>query len=90
MCCVIVLGGLIFLFTVRGIRIRDLRYQLQSSLLGYEQALVERQDLESQLALKDDLASIEDAARERLGWVMPGEERVIFVDRTEESSGGRE
>lgn len=90
LCCATVLGGLIFLFTVRGIRIRDLRHQLQSSLLGYEEVLIERQDLESQLALKDDLASIENAARERLGWVKPGEERVIFVDRTEESSGGGE
>jgi len=74
------------LFTVRGIRILDLRGQLQSSLLGYDEAMIERQDLENRLALKDDLASVEDAARELLGWVMPGEERVIFIDRTEESS----
>ena len=87
LCVAVVLGGLIFLFTVRGIRIRDLRLQVQSSLLGFEHALVERQDLESQLALKDDLATIEEFVRERLGWVKPGEERVIFVDRTEESSG---
>ena len=85
--CVIVLGGLVLLFTVRGIRILDLSRQLQSSLLGYDEAMIEREYLEDRLALKDDLASVEDAARERLGWVMPGEERVIFVDRTEESAG---
>ena len=78
--------GLVFLFTVRGLRIQDLRQQLQSSQLGYEQALVERQDLERHLALKDNLAAIEDAAREQLGWVMPGEERVVFVDPTGDSS----
>jgi len=83
LCCVIVLGGLVSLFTVRGIRVLDLRHQLQSSLLGYEHAMIERQDLETQLALKDDLAAIEDAARDRLGWVMPGEVRVIFIDPTE-------
>jgi len=32
----------------------------------------------------DDLNAIENAARERLGWVMPGEERVIFVDQADE------
>ena len=84
---VVVLGALISLFTVRGIHILDLRHQLHSCLLGYDEAMVERQDLEHQLALRDDLAAIEDAARELLGWVMPGEERVIFVDRTEESAG---
>jgi cell division protein FtsB len=39
--------------------------------------------LENRLALKDDLSAIEDAAREQLGWVIPGEERVIFIDRPE-------
>ena len=80
----VVLGALISLFTVRGVRILALRQQLQSSLLAHDEAMIERQDLENQLALKDDLAAIEDAVRERLGWVMPGEERVIFVDRTKE------
>ena len=82
--CVIVLGALISLFTVRGIRILNLRQQLQSSVLAHDESMIDRQDLEDQLALKDDLAAIEDAVREQLGWVMPGEERVIFVDRTKE------
>lgn len=88
--CAIVLGGLVFLFTVRGIRILDLRYHLQSSQLGYDEAMIERQSLENQLALKDDLTSIENAVREQLGWVMPGEERVIFIDQAEGSTGGGE
>lgn len=84
--CVIVLGTLISLFTVRGIRVSTLRQQLQSSLLAHDEAMIERQDLEDQLALKDDLDAVERATRERLGWVMRGEERVIFVDRTVESA----
>jgi len=82
--CVIVLGALVSLFTVRGIRILSLRQQLQSSLLAHDEAMIERHDLGNQLALKDDLNAIENAARERLGWVLPGEERVIFVDQEEE------
>ena len=85
--CVIVLGGLVSLFTVRGIRVANLRHQLQSSLLAHDEAMIERQDLEHQLALKDDLDAIENAARERLGWVMPGEERVIFIDQAAEPVG---
>jgi len=84
--CVIVLGALISLFTVRGIRVITLRQQLESSLLAHNEAMIEQQDLENQLALKDDLDAVERAARERLGWVMLGEERVIFVDRTGESA----
>ena len=82
--CVVVLSALICLFAVRGIRILNLQQQLQSSLLAHDDAMIERLDLENQLARKDDLAAIEDAVREQLGWVMPGEERVIFVDRTKE------
>ena len=82
--CAVALGALISLFTVRGIRILNLRQQLQSSVLAHDEAMIDRQDLENRLALKDDLATIEDAVREQLGWVMPGEERVIFVDRTKE------
>ncbi|MCK5585617.1 hypothetical protein KAJ02_06045 [Candidatus Bipolaricaulota bacterium] len=82
--CAIVLGTLISLFAVRGTRILTLRQQLQSSLLIHDEAMIERLELENRLALKDDLAAIEDAVRERLGWMMPGEVRVIFVDRTNE------
>lgn len=84
--CAVVLGALISLFTVRGIRILNLRQQLQCSLLAHDEAMIDRQELDIRLALKDDLGAIEDAAREQLGWMMPGEERVIFVDRARESA----
>lgn len=45
-------------------------------------ALVEQALLRETLASKDDPEVIEDHARDRLGLVMPGEEKVIF-DREE-------
>lgn len=88
--CVILLGALISLFTVRGLRITDLRRQLSSAIVGRSEALVVRADLESQLARQDDLDAIEDAAREKLGWVRPGEERVLFVDQHGNTASGGE
>ena len=76
----IALCALLSLFIVRGVRIHGLRQALFSAHEGTKEAMIERQDLEHQLALKDDLTAIEDAAREQLGWVLPGEERVFFVD----------
>jgi len=87
LCCAITICGLATLFTVRGLRIHLLRHQLASSQAAIEQAWIEREDLEAQLALRDDLSTIEDAARRKLGWVLPGEERVIFIDPADESSG---
>lgn len=87
LCCLLVLGGLASLFIVRGLRICDLRQQLATAKLDYQQAWIDRAELESQLASKDDLSAIEEAARRQLGWVLPGEERVIFIDRADESPG---
>ena len=86
LCCLLVLGGLASLFIVRGLHIRDLRQQLTTSQLDYQQAWIDRDKLEDRLASKDDLSVIERAARQQLGWVLPGEERVIFVKRSDESS----
>ena len=86
LCCAIVLGTLVFLFTTRALRIRGLRHQLASSQVGLEQALIDREDLEARLAEQDDLAAIEEAAREQLGWVRPGEERIIFVYESDDST----
>jgi len=36
--------------------------------------------LREQLALKDDPEMLEDKARELLGLVNPGEEKVIFIE----------
>jgi cell division protein FtsB len=84
--CAMVVGGSLLLFTTRGLRIRDLRQQMASSQIAYKQAWIERENLEAQRASQDDLSAIEDAARSQLGWVLPGEERVIFINRAEDSS----
>ena len=86
LCCALLVGTLIFLFTTRALRIRELRQQLASAQTASEQALVEREELDARLAEQDDLEAIEDAAREKLGWVLPGEERIIFVYETDDSS----
>jgi len=83
---VAILGGLVSLYTVRGFQISNLRQQLQASALAYDQAIIERQDLQNQLELTDDLTAIEEAVRERLGWVRLGEERVIFIEREKQLS----
>ncbi len=86
--CAVVFGGLIALFTVRSVRILNLRQQLEHSIASRDAALVDRVDLEERLAMRDDLSEIEDAARERLGWVLPGEERVIFIEPPTASNEG--
>lgn len=83
--CVVVLGALVALFTIRGIRISNLRRQLQASQIAYDEAIIEHMELERELALADDFGAIEDAVREHLGWLKFGEERVIFVDRADQS-----
>jgi|GEM_PF-570199 len=86
LCCAIVVGGGVLLFTTRGLRIRDLRQQMASSQIAYEQAWIERENLETQLASQDDLSAIKDAVHRQLGWVLPGEERVIFINKADDSS----
>ncbi|TFH10422.1 MAG: hypothetical protein E4H08_03715 [Candidatus Atribacteria bacterium] len=85
--CIAALCALLSLFTYRGFRIQGLRRALAAADFGYTEAMITRQDLEYHLALKDDLSAIEDAAREQLGWVLPGEERVVFVDPVGERGG---
>ena len=79
--------AVVSLFTVRGVRIVQLRLHLQSSLLARDEALIAREALEYQLSLKDDLATIEDVARSELGWILPGEVRVVFVEPTPSGEG---
>ncbi len=87
LCCALTVCGLTTLFTVRGLQIQRLRHQLEASQEAIEQAWIDRENLEAQLALKDDLPTIEEAARRQLGWVLPGEQRVIFIDPADESPG---
>jgi len=57
-------------------RARDLRASEEARTI----AISEQEALRARLAEKDDAAAVEAAARERLGLVMPGEEKVIFVE----------
>jgi len=70
------------LFILRGIEIRGLRADLSRIRLEQQAAMAQQQALRERLAAKDDPEIIEDHARNRLGLVMPGEEKIIF-DREE-------
>ena len=83
----VVAAALGTVFTVRGVRILHLRHRLEASRLAREEALAERNALERQLSLRDDLAAIEDVARSELGWILPGEVRVVFIDPETSTEG---
>ena len=72
------------LFILQALEIRSLRRELRDLGAAQELALIEQAALRERLAEKDDLEAIEDEARERLGWVMRGEEKVIFIGEEEE------
>lgn len=75
---------LLSLFILQALEIRSLRRSLQILQATQQEALVEQAALRERLAEKDDPKAIEDEARERLGWVMRGEEKVIFIGEEEE------
>ena len=78
------LGGLVLaLFVIHALEIRSLRRDLEALHAAQEAAMIEQAALRERLAEKDDLAAIEAEARERLGWVMRGEEKVIFIGEDE-------
>jgi len=80
-----VIGALaLSLFIVQALEIRSLHRELDDLQAVHQAAAIEQASLRERLAEADDLTAIEDAARERLGWVLPGEERVVFVHREEE------
>ncbi len=66
-------------FIGRSLKIYRLRHDLADLQISLEQEERRRDDLRAHLALKDDPKTIEEVARERLGLVMPGEEKIIFV-----------
>ena len=69
-------------FVLRAVEIRGLRAELTRIRSEQQAALAEQAALRETLASKDDPELIEDHARDRLGLVMPGEEKIIF-DREE-------
>jgi len=71
------------LFVLQALEIQSLRRDLRDLQTAQQQAGIAQAKLRERLAEKDDPEAIEAEARERLGWVMRGEERVIFVDEEE-------
>lgn len=80
-----VIGALaLSLFVVQALEIRSLRRDLAELHAAEQAATVEQGALRERLAEADDLDAVEEEARERLGWVRPGEEKVVFVEPEEE------
>lgn len=80
-----VLGCLVLaMFILQALEIRSLRRELEDLRVAQQEGLAARVILREQLARKDDPEVIEDEVRERLGWVMRGEEKVIFIGAEEE------
>ena len=79
------IGGLVLsLFILQALEIRSLRRELNEINAAQQRALIEQATLRERLAEKDDPEAIEQEARERLGWVMRGEEKVVFIYEEEE------
>lgn len=75
----VMLGLLFSLYTIRFLEIRTLNRDLATLKSEETLAFTVQQELRSRLALKDDPATIELSAREQLGLIKPGEEKVIFI-----------
>jgi len=67
------------LFVGRSLTIHRLRHELADLRTSLKVAQEEGETLRARLALRDDRRTIEELARERLGLVKPGEEKIIFV-----------
>ncbi len=77
----VALGLLTSIYITRALQIGHLQHQI-GTLLEQEKTALDRQTaLRARLAQKDDPAAIEQVAHEKLGLVMPGEEKVIFVQK---------
>jgi len=74
-------GLLASIYITRALEIGHLGNQIET-LLDQEKTALDRQvTLHQRLAQKDDPAAIERVAREKLGLIMPGEEKVIFIQK---------
>jgi cell division protein FtsB len=86
----LLLAAVVSLFSYRGARIVSLRRELLATITAQEQAIEQRAALESRLAQRSDPSVIEDEARRQLGWILPGEERVVFLPAEDASTRGGE
>ena len=75
----VMLGLLFSLYAIRFLEIHKLNNDLAMLKSEETLAFTMQQELRSRLALKDDPATIELSAREQLGLIKPGEEKVIFI-----------
>ena len=71
---------LIATFAGRQLEIAHLHRTLRELDAAYARTLERHDVLEARLAEQDDSEALEAVAREKLGLVMPGEEKVIFVE----------
>ena len=71
---------IVALFVSRQVEIARRQHRLDQLELAQVQASEEQKELRDRLASADDPAAIEQVARERLGLVMPGEVKVIFIE----------
>ena len=80
-CVLIAIVGLLAsLYLSRFFTIQQLQRNLSGLMQEETVALSAQAELRAQLALKNDPQTIEDMARELLGLVKPGEEKVIFIE----------
>jgi len=77
---VVVVSLLLSLFIGRHLEIKRFRRELVELHQAKDAASAEQEALRERLASADDPTAVESLAREKLGLVMPGEEKVIFVE----------
>jgi len=78
---ILALGCLLLaLFVGRQLEIARRERTLRDLEVAHVDALCEQDVLRARLTEADDAEAVETLARERLGLVMPGEEKVIFVE----------
>lgn len=77
LCC-----ALLSVFVLRGVGIIRLRRERATCEEELFEVLSEQAMLERRLAEKDNLSVVEYEARRQLGWILPGEIRVVFVAPT--------
>ncbi len=77
---ILLVGLLSSLYLVRFFEIRRLQHELAVLTGRMEAALQEQQGLRTRLSLANNPEAIEEAARDLLGLVKPGEEKVIFIE----------
>jgi len=71
---------LLAVFLTRGLGIIHLRRDLVRLEVAAREAGAEQKSLRAELASSSQAKVMEDQAREKLGLIKPGEEKVIFVE----------